>query len=161
VQLHCISLSRNTLFHSMINLLKPTGNVMHHRFNIQEFYILPHSIYEFFFIYLRTNSDVCPYDINCSVSITEMKSVYSAVRTGSLNKAVCASSLKGLTWERRVPAFNYRYIISRYQSERTDGLILISSYTTTTLGLLVRNLPEERTGSRVYSAIWVCVAHYR
>ena len=27
--------------------------------------------------------------------MTEMKSVYSAVRTGSLNKAVCASSLKG------------------------------------------------------------------
>jgi hypothetical protein len=26
-----------------------------------------------------------------------MKSVYSAVRTGSLNKAVCASSLKGLS----------------------------------------------------------------
>jgi hypothetical protein len=25
-----------------------------------------------------------------------MKSVYSAVRTGSLNKAVCASSVKGL-----------------------------------------------------------------
>jgi len=25
----------------------------------------------------------------------KMKSVYSAVRTGSLNKAVCASSLKG------------------------------------------------------------------
>jgi hypothetical protein len=29
------------------------------------------------------------------VFITEMKSVYSAVRTGSLNKAVCASYLKG------------------------------------------------------------------
>jgi len=29
------------------------------------------------------------------VFITEMKSVYSAVRNGSLNKAVCASSLKG------------------------------------------------------------------
>jgi len=29
------------------------------------------------------------------VFITEMKSVYSAVRTGSLNKAVCALSLKG------------------------------------------------------------------
>jgi len=28
------------------------------------------------------------------VFITEMKSVYSAVRTGSLNKAVCASSLR-------------------------------------------------------------------
>jgi hypothetical protein len=30
------------------------------RFNIQEFYILPHSIYTYFCIYLRTNSDVCP-----------------------------------------------------------------------------------------------------
>jgi len=29
------------------------------------------------------------------VFIAEMKSVYSAVRTGSLNKAVCASSLEG------------------------------------------------------------------
>jgi len=29
------------------------------------------------------------------VFITEMKSVYSAVRTGALNKAVCASYLKG------------------------------------------------------------------
>jgi hypothetical protein len=27
--------------------------------------------------------------------ITEMKSVYSAVRTGPLNEAVCAPSLKG------------------------------------------------------------------
>jgi hypothetical protein len=29
------------------------------------------------------------------VFIAEMKSVYIAVRTGSLNKAVCASALKG------------------------------------------------------------------
>jgi len=29
------------------------------------------------------------------VFITEMKSVYSAVRTGSLDKAVCASSVRG------------------------------------------------------------------
>ena len=27
--------------------------------------------------------------------VAEMKSVYSAVRTGSLNNAVCASSVKG------------------------------------------------------------------
>ena len=33
--------------------------------------------------------------VNLSVFMTEMKSVYSAVRTGSLNKAVCASSVKG------------------------------------------------------------------
>jgi len=36
-----------------------------------------------------------PYNVNWLVFITEMKSVYSAVRTGSLNKAVCASSVKG------------------------------------------------------------------
>ena len=35
------------------------------------------------------------YSINWLVFITEMKSVYSAVRTGALNKAVCASSVKG------------------------------------------------------------------
>jgi len=29
------------------------------------------------------------------VFITEMKSVYSAVRTAALNKAVCASTLEG------------------------------------------------------------------
>jgi hypothetical protein len=32
---------------------------------------------------------------NWLVFITEMKSVYSAVRTGYLNKAVCAWALKG------------------------------------------------------------------
>ena len=35
------------------------------------------------------------YVINCLVFIIEMKSVYCAVRTGSLNKSVCASYLKG------------------------------------------------------------------
>jgi hypothetical protein len=35
------------------------------------------------------------YSINWLVFITEIKSVYSAVRTGSLNKAVCALSVKG------------------------------------------------------------------
>ena len=40
-----------------INLLKPTGHVMHHQFNIQQLYC-PHCIYVFC-IYLRTNSDLC------------------------------------------------------------------------------------------------------
>ena len=66
--------------------------------------LCPHCIYVFC-IYLRTNTDLChlqhkltcaTYSINWLVFITEMKSVYSAVRTGSVNKAVCASSLKGL-----------------------------------------------------------------
>jgi hypothetical protein len=39
-----------------LNLLKPTGYVMHHQFNIQELYTLP-TLY--LCIYLRTNSDSC------------------------------------------------------------------------------------------------------
>ena len=42
-----------------INLLKPTGYVMKHQFNIQQLYALPtHCIYVFC-IYLTTNSDLC------------------------------------------------------------------------------------------------------
>jgi hypothetical protein len=36
-------------------------------------------------------------NIKALVFITEVESVYSAVRAESLNKAVCASSLKGLS----------------------------------------------------------------
>ena len=39
-----------------INLLKPTGYVMHHQFNIQQLYALP-TLY--LCVYLRTNSDLC------------------------------------------------------------------------------------------------------
>jgi len=38
------------------------------------------------------------YSINLSVSITEAESVYSAVRTGSLNQVDTVSSLKGYTY---------------------------------------------------------------
>jgi len=48
------------------------------------------------FVFIWEQIATCAtYSINWLVFITEMKSVYSAVRTGSLNKAVCASSLKG------------------------------------------------------------------
>jgi hypothetical protein len=36
-----------------------------------------------------------PYNINSSFFITKMKSVYSAVLAGPLNKEVCDSFLKG------------------------------------------------------------------
>ena len=42
-----------------INLLKPTGHVMHQQFNIQQFYVLPTQCIYVFCIYLRTNSDLC------------------------------------------------------------------------------------------------------
>jgi len=81
------------VFFNIINLLKPTGYVTHHQFNIQEFYALPTLYLWSVFIWEQT-ATCATYSINWSVFITEMKSVYSAVRTGSLNIAVCASSLK-------------------------------------------------------------------
>jgi hypothetical protein len=41
-----------------INLLKPTGYVMHQQFNIKQLTLCQHCIYVFC-IYLRTNSDLC------------------------------------------------------------------------------------------------------
>ena len=43
---------------SLLNLLKPTGHVMHQQFNAQQFTFCPHCIYVFC-IYLGTNSDLC------------------------------------------------------------------------------------------------------
>jgi len=48
--------------HMNVNLLKPTGYVMHHQFNIQQLYALPTlylCVLYVFCIYLRTNSDLC------------------------------------------------------------------------------------------------------
>jgi hypothetical protein len=57
------------------------------------------------FVFIWEQTVTCAtYSINWLVFITEMKSVYSAVRTGSLNKAVCASSLKGQRRSRLVKA---------------------------------------------------------
>jgi hypothetical protein len=59
------------------------------KFNIQQLYVLP-TLYLCF-----VNSDLCHLQHKLIGFITEMKSVYSTVRTGPLNKAVCAPSLKG------------------------------------------------------------------
>jgi hypothetical protein len=56
--------------------------------------LYPHCIYVFC-ICLRTNSDLFHLHKKLIGFITEMKSVYSAVRTGHLNEAVCAPSFKG------------------------------------------------------------------
>jgi len=62
------------------------------RFNIQELIYCSHCIYVFVFIWEQT-ATCATFSINWLVFITEMKSVYCAVRTGSFNKAVCASFL--------------------------------------------------------------------
>ena len=74
----------------LLNLLKPTGYVMHQQFNIQQLYALP-TLYLCAFLFISEQTATCAtYSINWLVFIAQFKSVYSAVRTGSLNKAVCA-----------------------------------------------------------------------
>jgi hypothetical protein len=76
-----------------INLLKPTGHVVHQQFNIQQLYTLP-TLKFMYFVFIWEQTATCvTYNINWLFFITEFKSVYSAVRTVSLNKAICASSL--------------------------------------------------------------------
>jgi hypothetical protein len=77
------------------NLLKPTGHVMHQQFNIKQLYSLP-TLYLCVILFIWEQTATCAtYSINWLVFITEMKGVYSAVRTESLNKAVYALSSKG------------------------------------------------------------------
>ena len=97
------------VMHQQFNLLKPTGYVMHQQFTIQQLYVLPTLC--LCVLYLSENKQrlVPLTSINWLVFITEMKSVYCAVRTGSLNKAVCTSysradnhipySSNGMTWD--------------------------------------------------------------
>jgi len=47
------------------------------------------------FVFISKQTATCAtYTIKWLVFITEVKSIYCAVRTGSLNKTVCASSSK-------------------------------------------------------------------
>jgi hypothetical protein len=76
----------------LLNLLTLTGHVMHQQFNIQQLYVLPKLCLNFFLFIWEQTATCASYIINYLVITTEMKSVYCAVRTGSLNKAVCHSS---------------------------------------------------------------------
>jgi len=72
----------------------PAGHVMHHQFNIKKLYVLPTLYLCVLYLSEKKTANCATYSINWLVFITQMKSVYSAVRTGSLNKAVWATSLK-------------------------------------------------------------------
>ena len=50
------------------------------------------------FVFITEQTATCvTYSINCLVFVAEMESVYSAVRTGALNGAVCAWAVKEIT----------------------------------------------------------------
>jgi len=65
---------------------------MHYQFKILNLYALPHTVFMCFAFIWEQTATCATYSINWLVFITEMKIVYSAVRTGALNKAVWASS---------------------------------------------------------------------
>ena len=61
--------------------------MMHQQFNIQQLYALP-TLYLCVFVFVWEQTATCAtYSINWLVFITEMKNIYSAVRTDSLYKA--------------------------------------------------------------------------
>jgi hypothetical protein len=101
---HCIPLSLFVYFSykenscygcERINLLKPTGYVTHQQVQHSTIVRRAFTVFKFVVFIWEQTATCATYRINWLVFITEMKSVYSAVRTGPLNKAVCASSLKG------------------------------------------------------------------
>ena len=47
-----------------INLLKPTGNVMHQQFNIQQLYVLPHTVFMCFVFIWEQTATCSTYSIN-------------------------------------------------------------------------------------------------
>jgi hypothetical protein len=138
-----------------VNLLKPTGYVMHQPVEyFNNCPLCPNCIYVFR-VCLRTNSDLCHLQhnligfynrdkkclqrgtdwvfkwsglrlcqsINWLVFITEMKSVYSAVRTGDLNKAVCVCATYSINWLVFITEMK-----SVYSAVRTQSLTLRLPY---------------------------------
>ena len=77
------------------SLLKTTGHVTHHQFNIQQLYALPTLYLCVLCLYEEKKATCETYSINGLVFLAQMENVYSAVRTGALNKAIYASSVKG------------------------------------------------------------------
>ena len=65
------------------NPLKITGHVIHQQFNIQQLYVLPTTVFMCFVFIWEQTATCATYSINWLVFITQMKSVYCAVRTGS------------------------------------------------------------------------------
>ena len=77
---------------SPFKLLKPTSYVMHQQFNIQQLYVLP-TLY-LCVLYLSENKQrLVPLTDKLTGFYNRDEKVYCVVRTGSVNKAVCASYL--------------------------------------------------------------------
>ena len=68
-----------------VNKLQPSGHYMYRQFNIQQFYVLPHTAVFMCFVWIWEQTAIISlYSINWLVFITETECVYCAVRTGYL-----------------------------------------------------------------------------
>ena len=70
-----------------LNLLKPTSYIMYHQLQHSEILCSAHNALMCFVWISEQTAIISLYSINLSVFKTEVKSVYCAVRTGSLNQA--------------------------------------------------------------------------
>jgi hypothetical protein len=77
-----------------INLLMPIGYLMHQQFKHSQILRSAHTVFMCIVFILQQTATFALFKINLFVFLTEMKSVYCAVRTGSLNETVYVSSLK-------------------------------------------------------------------
>jgi hypothetical protein len=99
------------------NLLKPTGfGVLQQVEHFKNSTLCPHCVYVIVFIWEKT-ATCATYSINWLAFITEMESVYSAVRTGYLNEAVCACVTYSINWLVFITE-----MISVYSAVRTGSL---------------------------------------
>jgi hypothetical protein len=88
------SCEKETSLNLTINLLKLTAYVMHQPFEYSRILHSAHTVILCFVFISEQTATLAMYNTDCLVFITEMRTVYCAVRTVSFNKAVCASPLK-------------------------------------------------------------------
>jgi hypothetical protein len=81
------------------------------------------------FVFIWEQTATCDtYSVNWLIFITEMKSVYSAVRTGPLNKAVCALSLYRFNYASRITTRSFKssglscYVFGWFPTFRTNRM---------------------------------------
>ena len=115
------------------------------------------------FVFIREQRATCAtYSINWLVFITEMKSVYSAVRTWSLNKAVCVSSVNGFretrvrahttdNCEKLIALFTLTYNISPHNSIKASivKVVYLCHFKYQLLTLLIQPVPRANIGSPI------------
>ena len=102
------------------------------------------------FVFIWEQTATCAtYSINWLLFITEIKNVYCAVRTGSLNKAVCVLSLKGLIGcgnriEVQQMQFNSLCVALLYLLCCLQHVLAI--FSVISLGTRIQPLPDCRNG---------------